>query len=102
MAKTLKDTTQEKRDKFQVADQMIEQNHPNTKSQHHKSDKAPKNRDANRETYYIPKEIHAQLKILAIQQEKSPSDLIEEGARYILKKYGFTQGLRRPGRDHRN
>ena len=35
-----------------------------------------KNNQANRETYYIPKELHTQLKIKAVTDGCSPSDLV--------------------------
>jgi hypothetical protein len=61
---------------------------PGTKSQNHISDKSLKNGDANRETYYIDKNLHNQLKITAIQRGGSPSDLVQEAVQSLLKKYG--------------
>jgi hypothetical protein len=46
-----------------------------------------KNKDANRETYYIDKDLHNRLKILAIQRGGSPSDLVQEAVQGLLKKY---------------
>ena len=87
MSKSLKDAARARRQVLAEKEGAKSQNHTITKTPNQQSDKALKNKLANRETYYIPKALHNRLKILAIQQEKSPSDLVQEAVETLLKKY---------------
>ena len=40
-----------------------------------------------RQTYYVPEDLHRQLKILAIQKGLNVSELAVEGIEHVLKKY---------------
>ncbi len=46
-----------------------------------------KTTDAPRQTYYIPAEMHKQLRLLALEQGKNVSDLVVEGIEWVLGKY---------------
>lgn len=43
--------------------------------------------DKERQTYYIPREKHRRLKMIALQNDINVSALAEEGIDHILKKY---------------
>lgn len=47
-----------------------------------------KTTDAPRQTYYVPAEMHKQLRMLALEQERNVSDLVVEGIEWVLGKYG--------------
>jgi hypothetical protein len=59
-----------------------------TQSRSHKvtTSRPTKNSQANRETYYIPKELHNELKIRAITDGGSPSDLVVSAIEKYLGK----------------
>ena len=40
-----------------------------------------------RQTYYVPEEIHSQVKHLAIDRKRKVSELVVEGIELMLKKY---------------
>ena len=41
-----------------------------------------------RQTYYVPADLHKQLRLLALEQEMNVSDLVVEGIGWVLGKYG--------------
>ena len=43
--------------------------------------------EISRQTYYVPSELHKQLRLLALQQERNVSDFVLEGIEWVLKKY---------------
>jgi hypothetical protein len=45
-------------------------------------------KDQDRQTYYIPDELHKRLKMVALQRDVNVSDLAVEAIEYIVEKYG--------------
>ena len=75
MAKSLIEATQKR---AEVADQITKK----TSKQINKSQEP-----IERQTYYVPREKHRRLKMLAIQKNVNVSDLAVEGIDYVLEKY---------------
>lgn len=65
-----------------------------SRSKHVDSETAPvadeklKTTELPRQTYYVPAELHKQLRLLALQEEMNVSDLVVEGIGWVLGKYG--------------
>ncbi len=51
-------------------------------------DKKQKTTELPRQTYYVPAELHKQLRLLALEEERNVSDLVVEGIGWVLGKYG--------------
>lgn len=52
------------------------------------TDEKQKTTEIPRQTYYVPSELHKQLRMLALQEERNVSDLVVEGVEWVLGKYG--------------
>jgi len=52
------------------------------------ADDKQKTTELPRQTYYVPAELHKQLRLLALEQERNVSDLVVEGIGMVLEKYG--------------
>ena len=53
----------------------------------HDSDSKKKTTELPRQTYYVPAELHKQLRLIALERENNVSDLVVEGIIYVVKKY---------------
>jgi len=52
------------------------------------ADDKQKTTELPRQTYYVPAELHKQLRLLALEQEINVSDLVVEGIVWVVAKYG--------------